>query len=377
METSERPEIDRWIISKLNSLIEEVDESFETYEPTRAGRLIQNFVNDQLSNWYVRLCRRRFWKGDYTIDKISAYQTLYECLEAVAILSAPIAPFYSDELFCDLNKISGRHTATSVHLADFPKVNGADIDQELEAQMEIAQQVSSMALSLRKKEKIRVRQPLQKIMVPILDPSFKSRIEHVKDLILSEINVKELVLLEDTTGVLTKKIKPNFKTIGPKYGKQMKSIAGMVKDWGDEEIAAVEANSGWKGEVNGENIVLDLNDFEIVTDDIPGWLLTSEGGITVAMDITISPELKQEGIARELVNRIQNFRKDADFEVTDKIEVTIETTEEIEKAIVENKEYIAAEVLAKDILVGKPKDKVYSADIEAEGDAKIGLEKVG
>lgn len=374
--TEERPEIDRWIISKLNSLIEEVDASFDTYEPTKAGRLIQNFVNDQLSNWYVRLCRRRFWKGDYTIDKISAYQTLYECLEAVAILSAPIAPFYSDELFCDLNKISGRHTAPSVHLADFPKVNGADIDQELEAQMEIAQQVSSMALSLRKKEKIRVRQPLQKIMVPILDPSFKSRIEHVKDLILSEINVKELVLLEDTTGVLTKKIKPNFKTIGPKYGKQMKAIAGMVNAWGDAEIASVETNQGWKGEINGENIVLDINDFEIVTDDIPGWLVTSEGGITVAMDITISSDLKQEGIARELVNRIQNFRKEAGFEVTDKILITIDTTEEISAAITENKSYIAAEVMAQDIALGTAKGHVYDADIAAEGDSKIGLEKV-
>jgi len=374
--TSERPEIDRWIISKLNSLIEDVDTAFETYEPTKAGRLIQSFVNDQLSNWYVRLCRRRFWKGDYSTDKISAYQTLYECLEAVAILSAPIAPFYSDELFCDLNGISGRHKATSVHLADFPTVDAGDIDKELEAQMEIAQQVSSMALSLRKKEKIRVRQPLQKIMVPILDPSFKSRIEHVKDLILSEINVKELVLLEDTTGVLTKKIKPNFKTIGPKYGKQMKAIAGMVKDWGDAEITSVETNQGWTGDLNGENINLDSTDFEIVTDDIPGWLVTSEGGITVAMDITISPELKQEGIARELVNRIQNFRKEAGFEVTDKIVVSIETTAEISAAITENKEYIAAEVLAQDITLGKAEGNVYDADISSEGDSRIGVEVI-
>ncbi|PWH85262.1 isoleucine--tRNA ligase [Brumimicrobium oceani] len=375
--TSERPEIDRWIISKLNSLIEEVDTAFESYEPTKAGRAIQNFVNDQLSNWYVRLCRRRFWKGDYSTDKISAYQTLYECLEAVAIMSAPIAPFYTDELFSDLNKISGRHAATSVHLADFPTVNTEDVDKELEAQMAIAQQVSSMALSLRKKEKIRVRQPLQKIMVPILDPSFKSRIEHVQDLILSEINVKELVLLEDTTGVLTKKIKPNFKTIGPKYGKQMKAIAGMVKDWGADEIASVESNNGWSGELNGENIELEISDFEIVTDDIPGWLVTSEGGITVAMDITISPELKQEGIARELVNRIQNFRKEAGFEVTDKILVTVETTEEIKAAVEANKAYISAEVLAQDIVLGKAEGNVYDADIEVEGDSTIGLEKIG
>jgi isoleucyl-tRNA synthetase len=374
--TSERPEIDRWIISKLNSLVQQVDEAFDAYEPTKAGRLIQNFVNDQLSNWYVRLCRRRFWKGDYTADKIAAYQTLFECLETIAILSAPIAPFYSDELYSDLNKVAKRHEATSVHLANFPEVVEADIDTELEAQMEIAQQVSSMALSLRKKEKIRVRQPLQKIMVPILDPSFKSRIQHVQDLILSEINVKELELLEDTTGVLTKKIKPNFKTIGPKYGKQMKAIAGMVKDWGDEEIASVENSKGWSGEINGEQLDLDFTDFEIETDDIPGWLVTSENGITVAMDITISPELRQEGIARELVNRIQNFRKDAGFEVTDKINVSIDTSEEISAAIQANKSYIAAEVLADAIHVGSIEGTAFTADIEREGDTKVGLVKV-
>ncbi len=373
---AQRPEIDRWIISKLNSLIKEVDNAFETFEPTKAGRLIQSFVNDQLSNWYVRLCRRRFWKGDYTQDKISAYQTLFECLETIAVLSSPIAPFYSDELFSDLNKVAKRHDATSVHLANFPRAVEADIDTELEAQMEIAQQVSSMALSLRKKEKIRVRQPLQKIMVPILDPSFKSRIEHVQDLILSEINVKQLELLEDTAGVLTKKIKPNFKTIGPKYGKHMKSIAGMVNQWGEKEIAAVENNNGWSGEVNGKQIELDMNDFEIETDDIPGWLVTSENGVTVAMDITISPELRKEGIAREIVNRIQNFRKDAGFEVTDKINVSIDSNEEINAAIESNKDYIAAEVLADAINVGSIEGTEFVADIENEGDTKVGLVKV-
>ena len=374
--TKDRPEIDRWIVSKLNSLIQDVDHSLDTYEPTKAGRLIQNFVNDELSNWYVRLCRRRFWRGDYSQDKIAAYQTLYECLETIAILSSPIAPFYMDELFCDLNQISGKHKATSVHLADFPTVNKADIDKELEAQMEIAQKVSSMALSLRKKEQIRVRQPLQKIMVPILDPNFKSRIEHVQDLILSEINVKELELLEDTTGVLTKKIKPNFKTIGPKYGKQMKAIAGLVNSWGEKEIATVESNQGWTGELNGEQITLDINDFEIQTDDIPGWLLTTEGGLTVALDVTITPALKQEGIARELVNRIQNFRKEAGFEVTDKIYVTIETTEEIQAATTANSSYICSEVLATEIKLDKAVGNVYEADIETEADAKIGLTKV-
>jgi len=374
--TMDRPEIDRWIVSKLNSLIKEVDACFDTYEPTKAGRAIQNFVNDQLSNWYVRLCRRRFWKGDYTTDKISAYQTLFECLEAISILSAPIAPFYMDELFTDLNKVTQRHSVNSVHLADFPKVNEEDIDKELEAKMEIAQQVSSMALSLRKKEKIRVRQPLQKIMVPILDVSFKSRIEHVKDLILSEINVKELELLEDTTGVLTKKIKPNFKTIGPKYGKQMKAIATLVNNWGDNQIATIETNQGWSGEVEGETVTLDIEDFEIITDDIPGWLLTTEGGITVALDVTITSELKEEGIARELVNRIQNFRKEAGFEVTDRIEITIETTEEIGAAIMANKAYIADEVLASEIVLNGELEDAYTTDIEAESDTKIKLKKV-
>ena len=376
IEIKERPEIDRWIISKLNSLTKAVDDAYANYEPTKAGRLIYNFVNDQLSNWYVRLCRRRFWKGDYTQDKIAAYQTLYECLETVAILSAPIAPFYTDKLFSDLNAVSNKQTAISVHLATFPVVREEEINEELEAQMEIAQQVSSMALSLRKKEKIKVRQPLQKIMVPILDPNFKSRIEHVKDLILSEINVKELELLEETTGVLVKKIKPNFKTIGPKYGKQMKAIAGMIKEWGDENIAQVEKNDGWQGEINGETIQLDLNDFEIVTDDIPGWLVTSEQGITVALDITITPELKQEGIARELVNRIQNFRKEAGLEVTDKIALTIASNAEIEQAIAVNKTYISDEVLAASIELGRVEGNEFITDVETEGDTKVGLVKV-
>jgi isoleucyl-tRNA synthetase len=372
----DRPEIDRWIISKLNSLIQAVDEAFETYEPTKAGRLITNFVNDQLSNWYVRLCRRRFWKGDYTNDKIAAYQTLFECLEAVAIMSAPIAPFYADQLFSDLNSITQRHAVNSVHLAYFPSVNTAEIDEELEAQMEVAQRVSSMALSLRKKEKIRVRQPLQKIMVPILDPNFKSRIQHVQDLILSEINVKELELLEDTTGVLVKKIKPNFKTIGPKYGKHMKAIAAMVNGWGAAEIAAVESKNGWNGTVADENIALDLADFEILTDDIPGWTVTSEQGITVALDITITPELRQEGIARELVNRIQNFRKEAGFEVTDRIHVTIASTDEIAAAVKANSSYISDEVLANEITIGEVNGDGFVADIETEADTRIQLVRV-
>ncbi len=372
----DRPEIDQWIISKLNSLIKEVDEAFDAYEPTKAGRLITSFVNDQLSNWYVRLCRRRFWKGDYTQDKIAAYQTLFECLEKVAILSAPIAPFYADQLFSDLNNVANKHNVNSVHLAYFPEVNTNEINVELEAQMEIAQQVSSMALSLRKKEKIKVRQPLQKIMVPILDPSFKSRIMHVQNLILSEVNVKELELLEDTSGVLVKKIKPNFKTIGPKYGKQMKSIANLIKTWNNDDIAKLEKLKSWSGEIEGVSIELNMDDFEISTDDIPGWLVTSENGITVALDITITPELKQEGIARELVNRIQNLRKDTGLEVTDTISISISSTNEIEEAIKANSGYISDEVLATSIETNVKREKAISIDIESEGDTLILIEKV-
>lgn len=373
---AKRPEIDRWILSKLNSLIKEVENAYDQYEPTRAGRLIQDFVNDQLSNWYVRLCRRRFWKGDYTEDKISAYQTLYTCLEVVTILSSPIAPFFMDKLFSDLNKVSGKHDAESVHLAYFPKANENFIDLNLEGQMDIAQRVSSLVLSLRKKEKIKVRQPLQKVMVPILDPTFKSRIEHVKDLILAEVNVKEMELLEDTTGVLVKKIKPNFKTIGPKYGKQMKAISAMVNGWDQQAIAEVETNGGWNGEVDGAAIELTLEDFDIQAEDIPGWLVASEGGITVALDITISEELRNEGIARELINRIQNFRKESGLEVTDKIKLTIASTAEIHQAVATNKTYICEEVLATDIVFEDTlKTDALLTDIESEGDTRIVLEK--
>lgn len=344
-----RPEIDRWVLSRLHSLIKEVDVAYETYEPTKAGRLIQEFVNDHLSNWYVRLCRRRFWKGDYTEDKISAYQTLYECLEVVAQLSAPIAPFFMDQLFQDLNKVSGRHEAISVHLSDFPKADENAIDIELEERMSIAQKVSSLVLSLRKKEQIKVRQPLQKIMVPALSNDFKNRIAKVEDLILSEVNVKTLEVLEDTSGVLVKQIKPNFKTIGPKYGKQMKLIAGMVKEWGQDNIAEVETNNGWKGTIDGTDIELTGEDFEIIAKDIPGWLVATDGPLTVALDITLTDALKEEGIARELVNRIQNMRKDSGLEVTDRIAITYSGDADVIKAIVSNSDYIKAEVLANSI----------------------------
>lgn len=370
-----RPEIDRWILSKLNTLVQSVDEAFETYEPTKAGRLIQDFVNDQLSNWYVRLCRRRFWKSEDSQDKLSAYQTLYTCLETVSILGSPIAPFFMDQLFSDLNKVTKRHNVASVHLADFPKADESTINLELEAQMEIAQRVSSLVLGLRKKERLRVRQPLQKIMVPALSADFAKNIQHVAELILSEVNVKELELLGEGNSMLVKSIKPNFKTIGPKYGKQMKSIAAIVSEFTQDDITAIEANAGWNGVVEGESISLDNADFEIAAQDIPGWLVSSENGITVALDITLTEELRREGIARELINRVQNLRKDSGLEVTDKITLSIECSAEIQAAIAQNEEYVCNEVLATAITFGSLSDAALVIDLVEEGDSKIALAK--
>lgn len=375
IEISKRPEIDRWILSKLNTLIQQVDESYSTYEPTRAGRLIQEFVTDQLSNWYVRLCRRRFWKSEDSQDKLSAYQTLYTCLESVAILGSPIAPFFMDQLFSDLNAVTKRHNVISVHLADFPKVDETVINERLEAQMDIAQRVSSLVLGIRKKERLKVRQPLQKIIVPVLDKTFASDLEHVKDLILSEVNVKELDLLEEDNGMFVKQIKPNFKTIGPKYGKQMKAIAALVTQFTPEDITAVEANKGWNGNIEGTEVALDLGDFEIVAQDIPGWLVSSEDGITVALDSTLTEELKQEGIARELINRVQNLRKDSGLEVTDKIVLKIDASNEIQQAVSLNKLYVCNEVLAVDILFESLNGEALSIDLEQEADAKISIQK--
>ncbi len=371
-----RPEIDRWILSKLNTLIQQVDESFETYEPTKAGRLIQDFVNDQLSNWYVRLCRRRFWKSEDSQDKISAYQTLYTCLETVAILGSPIAPFFMDQLFSDLNAVTKRHSVSSVHLADFPKVNEAMINADLEAQMEIAQRVSSLVLGLRKKERLRVRQPLQKIMVPALSADFAKNIQHISELILSEVNVKELELLEEGNGMLVKSIKPNFKTIGPKYGKQMKAIAVLVAGFTQDDIASIESTNAWSGEIEGTEINLDGGDFDIIAQDIPGWLVSSENGITVALDITLTEELRQEGIARELINRVQNLRKDSGLEVTDKINLFVECSSELQNAIQKNGEYVCNEVLANSIQFEILGADSLIIDIVEEGDAKIALKKV-
>ncbi len=371
----ERPEIDRWVLSKLNSLVKDVDAAYSDYEPTKVGRAIQDFVSDQLSNWYVRLCRRRYWKSDDPKDKLCAYQTLYTCLETVALLAAPIAPFYMDQLFLDLNKVSGKNTAESVHLANFPAVNENWIDKKLEAQMELAQQACSLVLGLRKKHNIRVRQPLQKIMIPVLNKEVAENLKHVQDLILSEVNLKELELLEDGAGILVKSIKPNFKTIGPKYGKQMKAIAGIVAGFSQDDIAATEQNNGWSGSVEETEINLDLADFEINAQDIPGWLVASESGLTVALDITISENLKSEGIAREIVNRVQNLRKDSGLDVTDRIVLSIETSQIIQAATTANKDYICAEVLANDIHFLTVNESAFVTDIESEGDTKIELKK--
>ncbi len=373
---NERPEIDRWVLSKLNSLVKDVDAAYSDYEPTKAGRAIQDFVSDQLSNWYVRLCRRRYWKSDDPKDKLCAYQTLYTCLETVALLAAPIAPFYMDQLFLDLNKVSGKNTSESVHLANFPAVNENWIDKKLETQMELAQQACSLVLGLRKKHNIRVRQPLQKIMIPVLNKEVAENLKHVQDLILSEVNVKELELLGDGAGILVKSIKPNFKTIGPKYGKQMKAIAGIVAGFSQDDIAKIEQNNGWSGSIEGAEINLDLVDFEINAQDIPGWLVASESGLTVALDITISESLKSEGIAREIVNRVQNLRKDSGLDVTDRIVLSIETSDFVQAATLANKEYICAEVLANDIVFSSVSAEALLTDIEEVGDTKIELVKV-
>ncbi len=372
---TERPEIDRWIISKLNSLIEEVDQAYENYEPTKAGRLIQDFVSDQLSNWYVRLCRRRFWKNDDPKDKLCAYQTLYTCLETVSLLASPIAPFYMDQLFLDLNQVSEINSSSSVHLAHFPSTKKDSIDKKLENQMDLAQRACSLVLGLRKKHTLRVRQPLQKIMIPVLQEEMAENFLHMKDLILSEVNVKELELLTEGKILLVKNIKPNFKTIGPKYGKQMKAIASLVAQFTQEDIFEIEKTGQWLGEIDEFPIRLDLEDFEISAQDIPGWLVASENGLTIALDTTLSSDLKNEGIAREIVNRVQNLRKDSGLEVTDRIGLKISTTEPIQTAVIAYKNYICDEVLATDISFSSLPSTAFCTDIITEKDCFILLQK--
>lgn len=348
---SQRPEIDRWILSELNSLIEVVTLSFDDYEPTKATRAIQEFVNDNLSNWYVRLCRRRFWKGEYQQDKISAYQTLYHCLETISILSAPIAPFFMDRLYQDLNHVTQKNTAESVHLADLPKVDKNIIDSDLEKRMRLAQDITSMVLSLRKKERLRVRQPLQKIMIPVLNEVVKKQVEAIKDLVLAEVNVKELEFMTEDAGVLVKKIKPNFKTLGPKYGKHMRAIAAEVAQFTEDDINKIETENEYTLNIDSESITLQLADVEISSEDIPGWIVTSLNGTTVALDINITDELAEEGLARELINRIQNLRKDSGLEVTDRIEIILSADNQLSKAIHHNLNYICSETLADELRI--------------------------
>jgi isoleucyl-tRNA synthetase len=346
---AERPEIDRWIISELNTLIKLVETGMDSFEPTRAYRAVQEFVTDKLSNWYVRLCRRRFWKGEYGPDKIAAYQTLYTCLETVAHLSASLAPFFMDRLYQDLNGVTGRNVAESVHMADFPVANNDAINEDLEAKMQLAQQLSSMVLSLRKKEKIKVRQPLQKIIVPVPTDAFGKRLQSVKDLVLAEVNVKELEAVEGSSSVFEKTIKPNFKVLGPKYGKMMKAISARVNQLTQKDIAAFERIEQITLLIDGEEIPLTLEDVEIHTQDVPGMLVASEGGVTVALDITITEKLRLEGIARELVNRIQNLRKDSGFEVTDRIDIVLQPHPDLELAVRGFGDYIKSEVLGNTI----------------------------
>lgn len=343
----ERPESDRWILSRLNTLIESVDAAYAEYEPTRAARMIMDFVTDELSNWYVRLNRKRFWKGEYNNDKRAAYQTLYTCLLNVAKIGAPVAPFYMEKLFMDLNAVSGLETAASVHLTDFPEADQNCINKGLEAQMQLAQTVSSLTHSLRKKERIKVRQPLSKIMIPVLDSTTRHHVEAVAELIKSEVNVKSVDFLDDASGVLVKKIKPNFRVIGQKFGPKVKSIAASVNQWGQDQIAEIERNGSLNLELEGEQVNLTLEDVEISSEDIPGWSVASEGRTTVALDITITEALREEGVARDLVNRVQNLRKDMGLDVQDKIDIRVLSNEAIiNNALSSNKAYICEETQA-------------------------------
>ena len=344
-----RPEIDRWILSELNSLIRDVTASLEEYDPTPAARRIDAFVNENLSNWYVRLNRKRFWGGSMNEDKLAAYQTLYTCLETVAMLAAPIAPFITDRIFCDLNAASGRHTESSVHLAEYPKCNEALINRELEARTALSQQVSSMVLALRRKVNINVRKPLSKIIIPVLDKEMAARIEAVRALIMNEVNIKDVELITDTTGIITKRIKLNFKHFCQRYAPHAKAMSALIAQFSQEQIAEIESNAETTLDLGGTQVVVTAADFEITSEDMPGWLVASEGKLTVALDITITEELKREGVARELVNRIQNIRKESGFEVTDKISVEIESNDLTAPAVESFAQYIAQQTLAVDV----------------------------
>ncbi|HEU0137565.1 MAG TPA: class I tRNA ligase family protein, partial [Flavobacterium sp.] len=347
----ERPEIDQWIISELNTLIKDVDGYYDEYEPTKATRAISEFVQENLSNWYVRLCRRRFWKGEYAQDKIAAYQTLYTCLLTVAKLSAPIAPFFMDKLYRDLTQATEAEKFDSVHLAKFPESVDNYVDKSLESKMQKAQTISSLVLSLRKKEMIKVRQPLQKVMIPVLDNNQRAEIEAISDLIKAEVNVKEIELLDDASGILVKQIKPNFKALGPRFGKDMGLIAKQIQALDQQQIVQFDKEGSLTLAMLEKSITLTLEDVEITSQDIEGWLVANSGNITVALDITLTDELRNEGVARELVNRIQNIRKDSGFDVTDKITVRIQSEKTIDEAIKTNEQYIKDETLSRELII--------------------------
>ncbi|WP_339695031.1 isoleucine--tRNA ligase [uncultured Roseivirga sp.] len=362
---NERPESDRWILSRLNSLIKEVDQAYNDYEPTRASRMIMDFVTDEVSNWYVRLNRKRFWKGDYDQGKKAAYQTLYTCLVSVAKLAAPVAPFYMDRLYQDLNAVSGKENFESVHLSDFPEANEACINADLEAQMILAQTISSLTHSIRKKEKIKVRQPLTKVMVPVLDEKTKQYIEAVQDLIMTEVNVKAVEYIDDASGILVKKVKPNFRTLGKKFGSQMKLVAAAIGQWTKTEIAEIEKNGSINISLDGESASLLLEDVEISSEDIPGWSVASEGKVTVALDISITDELRAEGIARDFVNRIQNLRKDMGLDVQDKINIQVAKNEAlINEALTANAAYVCEETQALNLDVVESISDAQSVEID-------------
>ncbi len=346
---SERPEIDRWILSSLHSLVKKVTAAMDDYEPTVAGRAIESFVDEQLSNWYVRLCRRRFWKGEYEQDKISAYQTLYECLETVIQLTAPIAPFFSDAVFSNLNSVTGKHQVASIHHANFPVANDSFIDAGLEERMQLAQDVCSLVLSLRKKVNIKVRQPLQKILIPVLDPAMQDQLVLIQDLITAEVNVKEIEYLTETEGIIKKKIKPNFKALGTKMGAKMKAAGAAITAMTGAQIATLEKTGEILLSIEGEELSIALTEVDITAEDIPGWSVASKGSLTVALDITISPDLQQEGDAREFVNRVQNIRKESGFALTDRIFVTLEHCDRLKESIVKYNDYICREILADSI----------------------------
>ncbi|HSY76527.1 MAG TPA: isoleucine--tRNA ligase, partial [Bacteroidia bacterium] len=370
---AQRPELDQWVLSVLNTLVLKVEEYYNTYEPMRAARDIEEFVCDQLSNWYVRLSRRRFWKGDYSEDKIAAYQTLYTCLDTVAKLIAPIAPFYAEKLFVDLNNTTGKEKFASVHHSNFPVSEAKYINKPLEEKMDLAQRICSLTLALRKKLNLRVRQPLNKIVVPIFDDAVKQQIEAVKKLILAEVNIKDLEYITDTSGILVKKIKANFKELGKKLGPLMKEGAALINTFTQDQIREIEAKGTYKISLSGKEVELALTDVEIASEDIPGWHLASDGKITVALDITITPELMEEGIARELINRIQNLRKDRNFEVTDKITLKIKKNVAVDSAVKNNFTYICAETLAASLELVEIIDEGEAVDVEVADDISTSI----